>query len=318
VEPPEYRAGVVVLFDGAAWSLSALNAADGQVPSSLAAVAELTGPRLAEEFRTSWLRALDGAAPAPTVDEWIRALPGYEAADGEGLGAAWARFFTGGGAVFRVAARPAAGLHAVRFAWLWPATGNPPLIPNDKTGDTLTVDTTTGWRQAIDDADAWARSPAWAEAAAWLHERSTVDPRAAAWWVADEDGTPRAPVMTDDEAMAGVRVWWSGDWFPKGSAVVDRFNLPTPDGRDFWYGLLRWDPAHSSRTDGLADVLGLRRAGRGVDVVWWPVGPDGRITGALRAGGGPHDIDRVEAIVRAAHLQERRPPDVPWMEVEPA
>ena len=47
VEPPELRAGVVVLTDGQAWRVVGLNAGNGSVPVVPAATA-LTGEHLAE------------------------------------------------------------------------------------------------------------------------------------------------------------------------------------------------------------------------------------------------------------------------------
>jgi hypothetical protein len=317
VEPPEFRAGVVVLFDGSTWYLSALNAGDGRLPGSMPGIAAPTGERLAEEFRTSWLRARDGAQPVSTIDGWIRLLHGPELADSE-LPAAWGRFFAAGGAVFRIAPWPTGGIGAMRYGWGWPSTGNSPVWRSDKTGDNLAIDPTRDWRTAIDDADTWRQRPDWTRAAVWLRDRAAADPRVAAWWVADEDGAPRVPVMTAGDAVEGLRVWWAGDWFPTGAAIVERYGLAVPDGDGFWYGWLRWDPKRSPRADGLADVLGLRRTGAGVDVCWWPVESDGGIGRPVRAvgrDGKPLDIEGAGKLLSSAWALERRPPDVDWVEV---
>jgi hypothetical protein len=316
VEPPEFRAGVLVFFDGVVWRLAALNIADGQVPASLPTLTDLTGERLADEFRAGWVRALDGSAPASATERWISAVEGRPLTD-EDLTAAWARFFIGGGAVFRVAAWPSGGTYTMRYGWGWPLTDNDPIWRSDKPADNLPIDESPQWRIAIEDEDTWRQAPRWDLTAAWMRDRSTADSRVAAWWAADEDGAPRTPIMTGTDAEASVRTWWTGETSPTGSAIIERYGLPEPDGNGFWSAWLHWDPKHSPRPDGLADVLGLRRAGNGVDVVWWPVEPQGGIGRPVRAvktDGGPLDIDRVERLVTATLVLERRPPDLDWTE----
>ncbi|MGC9668869.1 hypothetical protein ACNTMW_20210 [Planosporangium sp. 12N6] len=317
VEPPEYRAGVMVLFDGSTWRVSPSNAADGAVPTALPEVTDLTGERLADEFRAGWLRALDGMRPALPAERWIRALDAPDAPDEDPV-AAWGRFFTGGGAVFRIAPSPAGGIAATRYAWGWPASGRADMVRrSDRTGDHLAIEESRAWRTAIEDEASFRRQDGWARAAAWMRDRSAVDFRVAAWWIARDDGSPGVPVMTGTDAVEGLRVWWSGDASPTGSAIVDRYGLVAPAGNGFWDGWLRWDPVGSPRPDGPADVLGLRRAGRRIDVVWWPGEPGGGFGRPLRAvgdDGGPLDIDRVERLLSAVVVLERRPPDVQWVE----
>lgn len=326
VTPPEGRAGLIVLFDGTGWRIASRNAGDGAVPPAVATSAELTGERLADEFRTSWVRAREGAAPAAVIEKWIQAVHESPLRDYE-LNPSWERFFTGGGAIFRVAPSPRGGVTAMRYVWVWPLTGNRPVSPSDKTGDQLVVFGSPGWHTAVEEADAWRAAEPWSRVAAWMRDRAPVDPRMAAWWVADQTAAPRGPVLGDEDGAAGLRSWWTGDWYPTGVPVVERYGLPEPGGDGlepggdgFWYAWLRWDPSGSPRPDGLADVLGLRRSGQGVDVVWWPVRPDGTFGDPVRAvteGGGPLHIDRVEELVTQVLVLERQPSNIRWIEAMP-
>jgi hypothetical protein len=277
---------------------------------------ELTGERLADEFRVSWQLAQEGAAPAAVIENWVRAVSDRPLADDE-LGSAWERFFAAGGALFRVIPSPRKGIAGMRYAWGWPLTGNSLTWMSDKTGDNLTIYDSPTWRASIENRETWRQADNWVEAAAWMRDRAPVDPRVAAWWVAGEDASPRSPVLNGDDAVIGIRSWWAGDWYPTGVPVVKRYELPEPAEDGFWYAWLRWDPNGSARSDGLADVLGLRRAGKGVDVVWWSVRPDGTVGEPVRAvaedGVGLH-IDRVEELVTQVLVLERRPSNVRWIE----
>jgi hypothetical protein len=300
VPPAESLAGTVALFDGRQWFVAPRNAADGRVPTTIPAVPELGGDVLAAAFRAGWQRAQQGLAPATGMVDWIRALPGR--AGGDDPAAAWERLFLDGGAAFWTMPAPSGGIAAMRFGWGWRLTGNEPVWRSDRGADNLTVFAGRGWREELD------RVPgeAWDEAARWMRDRAGADPRVAAWWVADERADPRTPVMTHADVVAGVHAWWSGNTPPKGAPVVQRYGLDAPAGDGSWFAWLRWDV---TRGDAPADVLGLRRLGTGVDVVWWPAGGPG-----VRVA-RPLDIERVERLLDQALVLERPPPDVEWTEV---
>jgi hypothetical protein len=286
VEPPELRAGLVVLFDGQVWRVSARNAGDGRVPTDVPGTPEVTAGDLADEFAAGWRRANEGAAAVPDIKPWV------------GDAAAWDRFFRAGGAAFQVRVKAAGGITATRYGWSWTATGSDPVWPSDRPADNLTVHSGPQWRDEPDGVD-------WATAAAWMRDRAGADPRVAAWWVADEQADPRTPVVTDIDAVDGLRVWWTGNWYPTGTPILQRYGLVAPEGDGFWFAWLRWDPAKGADP---ADILGLRRAGDGVDVVWWPAGGT-----PIRSG--PHSVDRVERLLGETLVFERPPPDVEWTEV---
>jgi hypothetical protein len=318
VEPPELRAGVIVLARPGLWRILGLNAGDGAVPPAPQGVGDATGRRLAEAFRETWIRALHGAAAVSTLTEWMRSLPPDEVA-GDDLQERWREFFLGGGAVFKVAARPAGGIAAQQYVWYWPLAGQDVLRGGLRRGDQIDV-LGAGWRELVEDGQAWAAAPAWAGAAAWMRDRAGIDPRASAWWIADADGRPGLAVDESD-ALAEVRGWWAGGGPAFGSAIVRRYELPVQHDEDFWYGWLRWDPSGSPRPDGVATVLGMRRAGADIEVLWWDIGGDGRPRRPVRAqarDGGPVSIDLVEELCASVATTERRGSTVDWVEVEPA
>ncbi len=338
VEPPELRAGVVVLTDGQVWRVVGLNAGNGSVPAAPGAAA-LTGEHLAETFRDSWSRAREGKAAVTTLTEWIRSIDTHPDRD---LTERWREFFLRGGQVFKVSARPGEGILAQRFVWYWPLTGQDPVRPSLNRADQIDVLEAARWRALVEDQHAWGAAPEWETAAAWMRDRALVNPRASAWWIADTEGRPSLAVDETD-VLAEVRGWWAGGGSAFGSAIVERYGLPVPSPasfsklaretghlvsklarettRRFWYGWLRWDPFGSPREDGLATVLGLHRVGEGIEVLWWDIGEDGRPHRPSRAqpqGGGPVSIDLVEQLCASVAATERRWSDVDWVEVEPA
>jgi hypothetical protein len=318
VQPPELQAGVVVLARPGSWRVVGLNAGGGAVPLAPPAVAAATGSQLADAFRQTWRRALDGAASVPSLTEWIGSLPADEV-PGAAVQERWREFFLGGGAVFKVVPRPAGGIAAQRYVWYWPLTEQDVLWPGLRRGDQIEV-LGTGWRERIEDGQAWAADPSWARIAAWMRDRAGIDPRASAWWIADKDGRPGLAVNESD-ALAEVEGWWAGAGPAFGSAIVQRFDLPVPYDEDFWYGWLRWDPSGSPRPDGLASVLGMRRAGESIEVLWWDIGSDGRPRRPVRGqalDGGPVDIDLVVQLCAAVAATERRGSTLDWVEVRGA
>jgi hypothetical protein len=249
------------------------------------------------------------------ITEWVRSI---DTPAGGDLEVRWREFFLGGGAVFKVATRPGEGIVAQRFGWYWPLTGQDVLRPGLKRGDQIDLMPSEGWRALVDDAPAWGADDSWDRTVAWMRDRAAVDPRVSAWWISDKGGRPGLAVDETD-ALAELRGWWHGGGPAFGSAIVERYGLPVPHREDFWYGWLRWDPFHSPRADGLATVLGLRRAGEGVEALWWDVGVDGRPQGPLRAqarGGGPISIDLMEELCVTVATTERRGSTVDWVEVE--
>ena len=178
------------------------------------------------------------------------------------------------------------------------------MLPSLKRADAIDVLEGSRWRELVEDQRAWDSAPEWETVAAWMRDRARVDARASAWWIADAEGRPMLAVDESD-VRTDVRGWWAGGGSAFGSAIVERYGLPVPSPtfvfrslkkkkkkisklgrettRDFWYGWLRWDPFSSPREDGLATVLGLRRANDGVDVLWWDIGDDGQPRRPLRA-----------------------------------
>jgi hypothetical protein len=313
VEPPELRAGVVILATPAAWRVAGLNAGNGSVPTLPSGSSELAGVQLAAAFRDSWSRARDGAAAATSIVEWVRSI---DARAGRDLVEMWRDFFVGGGQVFKVWARPGEGIMAQRFVWFWPLAGQEPVRPSLKQADEVEALAASRWRDLIDDRPAWNAAPEWETTATWMSDRARVDQRASAWWIADPQGRPTLAVDETD-VLAEVRGWWAGGGSAFGSAIVERYALPAPTGEGIWYGWLRWDPIGSPREDGLATVLGLRRATDGLEVLWWDIGADGQPGRPWRArprNGGAVSIDLVEALCVSVAATERRWPNVDWVE----
>jgi hypothetical protein len=304
VVPPELRAGVVVLVEHGAWRVVALNDA----PGVTAPAPELVAADLAGAFRQSWLRANNGAPAVPGLTDWIQALhPGAEGDSAD----EWGTFFRAGGAVFKIGARPGEGIEIQRYAWFWPLTGQDLVQPGLDAGDRAEVGEAGSWRTLIEDEPAWLADESWQRATDWMRERATIDPRASAWWIADEDGRPGLPVRRED-VTAAVRGWWTGVWFAFGSRVIERYGLSAPQTDGAWYAWLRWDPK-SPRPDGLGSVLGVRRDEADVQVLWWEFTGVPACLRAVARDGDVLSIDLVDRLFASAADTERPPALVHWV-----
>ena len=305
-EGPEFQTGLVVFARGGRWQV--FDATAGIPEQAPPGASGIDGGELAEAFRSSWIRAQDGVHRVRGLDQWIRAVT--TAGDSEdGLAAAWQEFFLDGGVVFSVRTAEQAGITAVRCCWVWPAVGRERVHAGTRPADRLAVTGSDDWQPLARDPAAWRDAPMWTEAAEWLAGHAAVDSRCSAWWVAGADGAPDRTVADAFEAHDVLREWWAGE--STDLASVGRYGLGAL-AEHVW---LRWDPRTSPRPDGLAAVLGFRRAGDGVEVLWWDISSDGRPAGpelAVGSGGIGWGIDEAEDLATRAVFSPARPTTVDW------
>jgi len=305
-EGPEFQTGLVVLTRGGRWRV--FDATAGIPEQAPPSVPSIDGSDIAEAFRRSWVRAQGGAQRLRGLDQWIRAVTPAGLPE-DGVAAAWQEFFLAGGVVFSVRTAEDAGITAVRCCWVWPSVGREHVHAGNRPADRLAITGADDWKPLARDAAAWQDAPMWTEAADWFAGRAAVDSRCSAWWVAS-DGAPDRAVADAPEAHDALSDWWAGE-IADDDSTVSRYGLGAP-AEHVW---LRWDPRTSPRPDGLAAVLGFRRAGDGVEVLSWDIGDDGTPAGPERAvgSGGAHlGIDEAEDLALRAILSPDRPTTVEW------
>jgi hypothetical protein len=315
-EGPEFQTGLVVLARDRRWRVCDATAG---IPGPETGAPTIDGAAVADAFRRSWVRAQAGARRVRGLDEWVRAVanPGHETGDEhdqerrDGLAAAWQEFFLGGGVVFSVRTAEDEGITAVRCCWVWPTAGRELVHAGTRPADRLAITGADDWQPLARDRAAWLDAPMWTEAADWLAGRAAVDSRCSIWWAAGAGGTPERTVADAFEGHEALRDWWVGEARGEDAAAVARYGL----GASAEHVWLRWDPRSSPRPDGLAAVLGFRRARDGVEVLWWDIGDDGAPSGPERAvgsGGAGWGIDEAEELALRAVLSPGRPTTVEW------